>query len=79
MLQPIDGTDKDQTKNIRTGFAAILIRATLDGLLPNREYTIKIRAVNVVGSGIYSEPLTFKTSRLGKIIVNLTQIRHQKN
>ncbi|XP_066925410.1 protein sidekick-2-like [Clytia hemisphaerica] len=59
-----DGTDDDQTKNIRTGFAAILISATLDGLLPNREYTIKIRAVNVVGSGIYSDPLKFKTARL---------------
>jgi len=52
---------------VNTGFGIAIMNAEIDKLLPNREYTIKIRAVNVVGSGVYSKPFTFKTKRMGML------------
>lgn len=61
---------KERSINVRTGPTAVLIYTTIRNLLPNREYSVKVRAVNVVGSGIFSEPaLVFKTKRIGKIIL----------
>jgi Fibronectin type III domain. len=60
-------SDIERTKNVNTGFGIAIMNAEIDKLLPNREYTIKIRAVNVVGSGVYSKPFTFKTKRMGML------------
>ena len=59
--------DVEQTKNVNTGFGIAIMDAEIDKLLPNREYTIQIRAVNVVGSGEFSKPFKFTTKKMGKL------------
>lgn len=53
-----------KTKNVQTGFGARIVKTTIDNLLPNRKYTITIKAVNVVGTGPTSEELVTATEKL---------------
>ena len=55
----------ERSINVRTGPTAVLVYTTIRNLLPNREYTVKVRAVNVVGSGSFSDTLMFQTKRTG--------------
>ena len=57
----------ERSINVRTGPTAVLVYTTIRNLLPNREYTVRVRAVNVVGSGIFSDTLMFQTKRTGNM------------
>ena len=72
LIQEIAGSDgsvaKERSVNVLTSFTTVLLDKTVRDLLPNRIYKVKIRAVNVVGSGLFSQPaIEFRTERLSKL------------
>ena len=62
MRYRVQGNENVQTVNVSGGTTT---NVTLSGLTPSTCYVIEIAAVNSAGIGVYSEPLTVKTSVAG--------------
>ena len=68
MWYRVQGNESVQTVNV-SGDATT--NATISGLTPSTSYMIKIAAMNSAGIGVYSDPLTMKTSVAGESTLSL--------
>ena len=48
------GADRD----VKQDKSVVTTGDTIDGLIPNTEYAFQVAAVNVNGTGLFSEPIT---------------------
>ena len=60
----IKGDEREFTQTFFVSFGKTVNEMKIDKLLPNRKYDIKIKAVNIVGDGTFSEKVTATTKKI---------------
>ena len=46
-------------RNVQRSKSVVTLGSTLDGLTPNTEYAFQVAAVNINGTGPFTEPIKF--------------------
>ena len=55
-------------RNVQQSQSVVTTGSTIDGLTPNTEYVFKVAAVNVNGTGLFTEPITLGGKMTNKLL-----------